>query len=49
MLTGIVRSTIRSARKLISVRPSTTTTISAASRTMLRPLEMERLMKSDWR
>ena len=49
MLTGMVRSTIRSARKLISVRPSTTTTISAASRTMLRPLEMERLMKSDWR
>ena len=40
---------MRSARKLISVRPSTTTTISAASRTMLRPLEMERLMKSDWR
>ena len=49
MLTGIVRSTMRSARKLISVRPSTTTTISAASRTMLRPLEMERLMKSDCR
>ena len=49
MLTGIVRSTIRRARKLVSVRPSTMTTISAASRTMLRPLEMERFMKSDWR
>ena len=49
MLTGIVRRTVRSARRLMSVRPRTRTTISTASQTIDRPFAIDRLMKSDWR